>query len=170
MRVMKLDTRAVIPNRAHSTDAGLDLYALLDQPLKLERCEVVHEYDIETEVDYSNVNTYINETNRSVYNQVYKINTGIAIELPPNTVGMICDRSSKGNQGIIVLGGIIDEGYRGELIVMLANIAGEDVETINPGDKIAQLLIIPILKPDIEVVDSLPNSDRNANGFGSSGR
>lgn len=98
------------------------------------------------------------------------IGTKLVIAIPTGTTGMICDRSSMGVKGFKVHGGIIDE-YRGEVKVVLWNHSGTD-QTINQGDKIAQLLIVPLLFPDPEEVpsfDDLPPTTRGSNGFGSTG-
>ncbi len=107
-----------------------------------------------------------------VWSSSAKIYTGIAIALPENTVGLIFDRSSMGVKGISRLAGVIDEAYRGELIVILNNAASENRQTIHihRGDKIAQILIMPKHTPEIEVVDELNETDRGSKGFGSSGR
>jgi len=97
-----------------------------------------------------------------------KIRTGIAIQLPVGTVGLILDRSSLGSKGIKVHGGVIDAPYRGEIIVVLWNHAKDDC-FISSGDKIAQLVIMNCLFPSVEVVSKLDYSDRGEKGFGSSG-
>jgi dUTP diphosphatase len=100
---------------------------------------------------------------------VVKIPTGIAIELPENTVGLQLDRSSLGSKGIHNFGGVIDSSYRGELFVGLYN-STDKTFFIKQGDRIAQLVIIPILLPMPIEVEELTNTARGDNGFGSSGR
>lgn len=102
-------------------------------------------------------------------NEQKKISTKIAISLPKKTVGMICDRSSMGSKGIKVFGGIVDEPYRGEIIVVLGNNSKETIK-IKKGDKIAQLLIIPILYSNVIEVNELSETTRGNQGFGSSGK
>ena len=97
------------------------------------------------------------------------IKTDVAIALPPNTVGMICDRSSMGKKGLKVHGGIVDVPYRGEVRVILWNHSGADVE-IKKGDRIAQILVIPILLCNPQEVSELDETSRGNKGFGSSGR
>lgn len=97
------------------------------------------------------------------------IKTDIAIELPDNTVGMICDRSSMGKKGFKVHGGIVDVPYRGSVNVVLWNHSLE-TQTIECGDRIAQLLVVPILFPTPIEVDELSDSSRGESGFGSSGK
>jgi dUTP pyrophosphatase len=98
---------------------------------------------------------------------ITKIKTGIAISLPANSVGLIWDRSGNGSKGIKVYGGVIDEEYRGELIVCLGSM---NTVILPAGSKIAQLLIQPILRPEIQVVQELDNTVRGDKGFGSSDR
>ena len=99
------------------------------------------------------------------------IDFGVAIELPANTVGLLFPRSSLGGQGIRLRNavGVIDEKYRGNLGMMVENASGE-AYTIEIGDKIAQLVIVPVLTPEIEVVDELCMVGDRRGGFGSSGR
>lgn len=101
--------------------------------------------------------------------QQVKTSSKIAIQLPQYTVGMVCDRSSMGVKGIKVFAGIIDESYRGEIMIVLGNCSDKPI-SIKKGDKIAQMLIIPILYSKTIEVDNLDNSDRGTQGFGSSGQ
>lgn len=133
-------TPALLPTRAHPTDAGLDLR--------------------------STHTTWLEPGERQL------IPTGVAIELPTNTAGLICPRSGLAHQqGITVLNapGIIDAGYRGEIKVNLVNLSDE-VVAIRAGDRIAQLLITPILTPDIELVHQLHPAPRGTKGHGSTGK
>lgn len=98
-----------------------------------------------------------------------KIKTGVAIALPPSTVGIISDRSSMGSKGLKVHGGVIDAGYRGEVIVVLWNHSDSDYQ-VTLGDKIAQLIVYNCLFPSMEAVDSLDETERGGDGFGSSGK
>lgn len=95
--------------------------------------------------------------------------TGVAIALPERHVGLITDRSSMAKRGLKTAGGIIDAGYRGEIRVILWNMSGT-IQKIEAGDRIAQLLVIPIsLTKAIQVTD-LNETARGAKGFGSSGK
>jgi dUTP pyrophosphatase len=94
--------------------------------------------------------------------------TGIALAIPSGFVGLVTDRSSMGKKGIKTAGGIIDAGYRGEIGVILWNISGEEIR-IGRGERIAQLLVIPIATPAVQEVSSLDQTARGAKGFGSSG-
>lgn len=96
-------------------------------------------------------------------------NTGVHIELPPNTVGFVKSKSGLNVKHGITSEGVIDEGYTGSIVVKLYNHSGYDYK-VNAGDKISQLVILPIVKPTLEVVESLEETDRGNNGFGSSGR
>lgn len=98
------------------------------------------------------------------------IKTDIAVELPEDTVGMVCDRSGMGKKGFKVHGGIVDEPYRGSVNVILWNHTGADAE-IKKGDRIAQLLVIPVLFPEVEEsLEPLSETSRGDKGFGSSGK
>lgn len=95
--------------------------------------------------------------------------TGVHIELPKDTVGYIKSKSGLCmKHGIINTGGTIDEGYTGSIKVKLFNL-GDTHYVVNKGDKIAQLVIHPILKPDLELVEELDETERGSNGFGSTG-
>jgi dUTP pyrophosphatase len=95
--------------------------------------------------------------------------TGIAVALPPKHVGMVADRSSLAKRGIKTAGGIIDAGYRGEIHIVLWNIS-QDPILLRRGERIGQLMIIPIATPAPVEVDILDETQRGANGFGSTGK
>ena len=95
--------------------------------------------------------------------------TGVHIELPEGTVGMLKSKSGLNVKYGIVSEGVIDVGYTGSIVAKLYNHSGFDYK-VNAGDKITQLVIMPYLAPDLEIVDELGASDRGDNGFGSSGR
>ncbi|HZB24373.1 MAG TPA: dUTP diphosphatase, partial [Gaiellaceae bacterium] len=98
--------------------------------------------------------------------------TGIAIALPPGVAGLVTPRSGLAAQhGITLVNtpGLIDPNYRGEIRVILHN-TSERRYTVEIGDRIAQLLLVPYWAPDLEVVERLPATERGADGFGSSGR
>lgn len=94
--------------------------------------------------------------------------TGLAVEIPPGYVGLIRDRSSWGHSGITVLAGVVDSDYRGEVRVILRDLAGR-TRWIFPGERMAQLVILPV--PEVEWVeaDDLGPSARGTGGFGSTG-
>ncbi len=95
--------------------------------------------------------------------------TGIALALPSGHVGLVADRSSLGKRGIKTAGGVIDAGYRGEIHIVLWNISPEPVQ-LKRGERIAQLLILPVATPAVLEVESLDETDRGLKGFGSTGR
>lgn len=136
MKVM-LDDGAKMPTRAHSTDAGLDIYSNQDK------------------IVYANSSAIFR--------------TGVHVELPPCTVGMLKSKSGLNVNYGIVSEGVIDEGYTGEIVVKLYNHSKEDY-WVTKGDKITQLVVMPVLYKELELVDSFEKTDRGDDGFGSSGR
>ena len=90
------------------------------------------------------------------------------MEIPAGFVGLIRDRSSMGKRGITTLAGVVDAGYRGEVLVMLHNLNEESIE-FEAGSKIAQMLILPVSTAPVVEVEELADSDRGERGFGSSG-
>ena len=101
-------------------------------------------------------------------NQGKVARTGIAIALSDGFVGLVADRSSLAKKGIKTAGGVIDAGYRGELQIVLWNLSNTEIRLCR-GDRIAQLLILPIVTPEIIEVTELDATQRGAKGFGSSG-
>lgn len=103
----------------------------------------------------------------------FAVPTGMAIELPSSDyVAYIFARSSLGLKKGITLPncvGVIDSDYRGELKVALTNISKEPY-TVNPGERIAQLVIAPVIRVELEEKDELGDTDRGAGGFGSTGK
>ena len=131
-----------LPHYATAGSAGLDLRACLESPLSLQAGE--------TEL----------------------IPTGIAIHLAdPGYAAMLVPRSGMGHKHGIVLGnltGLIDSDYQGQLFVSCWN-RGAGAFTINPGDRIAQMLIVPVVQAEFNVVEDFQSSDRAEGGFGSTG-
>ena len=134
---IKLSENGIMPVRAHSTDAGLDLLSPIDVRVP---------------------------ANGSVC-----ISTGVHVELPRNTVGMVKSKSGLNVKHGITSEGVIDVGYTGAIVVKLYNHSNMDYR-VHRGDKISQLVIMPIIIPDLELVDELEETERGANGFGSTGR
>ena len=97
------------------------------------------------------------------------IDTGVHVELPPGTVGLIKSKSGLMTKHGITSDGTIDEDYRGSIRVMLFN-NSRDFYTVEKGDKISQLVVMPIYRPDVELVEHLTDTERGEKGFGSSGR
>lgn len=95
--------------------------------------------------------------------------TGVHIELPIGTVGMLKSKSGLNVKHGLTSEGVIDVGYTGSIVVKLYNHSGYDYR-VKAGDKISQLVILPILTPTPYLVDSLEETERGDNGFGSSGR
>ena len=98
-----------------------------------------------------------------------KFDTGVHIELPQGTVGMLKSKSGLNIKHGITSEGVIDVGYSGSICVKLYNYSGYDY-TVNKGDKISQLVIMPILIPELELVNELEAKGRGNNGFGSTGK
>jgi dUTP diphosphatase len=141
LRVAKLKDEAVLPSRAHEGDAGLDLYA----------CEAAH----------------LGPGER------WGVGTGVAVEIPEGHAGLVLPRSGTArDHGIALVNspGLIDSGYRGEVRVLLLNTDPAEIFRVEPGDRIAQLVIAPIALAEPVEVDSLNESARGDGGFGSSGR
>lgn len=114
------------------------------------------------------------ETTVLVPRGTVKVRTGIAVEArDPSTdapLGLLVrDRSSMAARGIATTGGVIDAGYRGEILVLMTNLGERDLE-LKAGEKIAQMIPVPVLTGTVEEVESLEDSARAGKGFGSSGR
>ena len=97
------------------------------------------------------------------------IDTGVHVELPQDTVGMVKSKSGLNVKHGIQSEGVIDVGYTGSIRVKLYNHSGNGY-LVHKGDKISQLVIMPILTPDLELVDELDKTERGTGGFGSTGR
>lgn len=95
--------------------------------------------------------------------------TGVAMAIPVGCVGMIADRSSMAKKGVKVAGGIIDAGYRGEVMICLWNLTDTEIRLAR-GERIAQMLILPIATPAVQEVASLDDTSRGTGGFGSTGK
>ena len=140
--VRKLRQNAVLPTYGSAEAAGADLYACLDAPVTIDAGETL------------------------------LIPTGLALEVPKGYAGLIYARSSLGTKrGLAPANkvGVIDSDYRGEIGVVLHN-HGKAAQTIQPGERIAQLLITPVLTPAFEEVAELTETQRGAGGFGSTGK
>jgi dUTP pyrophosphatase len=98
------------------------------------------------------------------------VRTGIAIQMPEHFAGLIWPRSGLSvKHGIDVLAGVVDSGYRGEIMVCLYN-TSDEVVGINTGDRIAQIIFQEVPRVSMEVHETLGSSQRGDNGFGSSGK
>lgn len=103
-----------------------------------------------------------------------RVRTGIAVEARDPRTGaalglLVRDRSSMASRGVATTGGVIDAGYRGEILVLMTNLGAEPVE-LKAGEKIAQMVPVPILTGPVQEVESLEDSARAEKGFGSSGK
>lgn len=100
---------------------------------------------------------------------ITKVHTGVAVELPANTSGIIWGKSSVESQGIKAMAGLVDAPYRGELIVCMYNL--NDTEFVfEAGQKVAQLVVLPTLYPTFEEATELSDTTRADGGFGSTGK
>jgi dUTP pyrophosphatase len=97
------------------------------------------------------------------------LRTGVAVAVPAGHVGLVCDRSSMAKRGLKTAGGVIDAGYRGEVGVVVWNLSREAVP-VKKGERIAQMLVIPIAVPAPVESEGLGDTVRGAGGFGSTGR
>ncbi len=139
--VARLKDDAILPSRAHEGDAGLDLCA----------CEAAH----------------IGPGER------WSVGTGVAVEIPEGHAGLVLPRSGLAKKhGIALVNapGLIDSGYRGEIRVLLLNTDPAETFRVEPGDRIAQLVISPVALAEPVEAESLAESSRGDGGFGSSGR
>lgn len=144
-----LDKGAIMPTRAHGDDAGLDLYTPEDFELG-----VVREGGISRLID--RVDSHI-------------IDTGIHVEIPKGYVGMLKSKSGLNVKYGIISEGVIDAGYTGSIKVKLYSLDGE-ITRFKRGDKISQLVIMPIVTPAPKLVEAFAETERGNNGFGSTGR
>jgi len=101
-------------------------------------------------------------------NEIKLVSTGIAIEIPKGYFGLIKDRSGLATKGLHVLAGVVDENYRGEIKVVMINFGKEKIK-LEKFSRIAQLIIIPYAKVEVEEVEELSETERGEKGFGSSG-
>ena len=97
-----------------------------------------------------------------------KVRTGIALQFPSGWGGVVKDRSSMAAKGITVSAGVIDNGYRGEIMILLTNHSGAPI-TIDADQKIAQMIPVPVTPWEVTEVDDLSDTDRGDGGFGSTG-
>ena len=107
---------------------------------------------------YSSIDVYIE------VGSIKKINTGICVSLPEGSYGSIRDKSSLAAKGLLTLGGVIDNDYSGEIIVIMTSLT-EPIK-IKQGQNIAQLIVSNIIYPEIKLVKFLKSTERNDKGFG----
>ena len=143
LKIKKVRKNAVLPTRGTEGAAGLDLYACIDAPIRIEP------------------------------RGLYRIPTGVAIALPgPETVGLIFARSGLGvNHGVSLPNavGVVDSDYRGELIVGIGNTGGKPY-LLSPGERFAQLVVMPVYRTELAETEDLGETARGAGCFGSTGK
>ena len=142
IRIKRLREGAQMPTYGTEFSAGADLYACLEQAVTIAPGETV------------------------------KIPTGIALELPVGTAGLVFARSSLGTKrGLAPANkvGVIDSDYRGELMVMLHN-HGKEAQQIAHGERVAQFLVVPVFTPGFAEAEELSDTLRGEGGFGSTGK
>ena len=142
LKFKKIDHRATIPTYGSDYAAGADLYAILDEPLSIKP------------------------------NESALIHTGIAVAIPINHVALIYARSGIAcKRGLAPSNkvGVIDADYRGEIMISLHNHSLVE-QTIEPNERIAQIVVTPFLRCEYEETDELDDTKRGKNGFGSTGR
>ncbi len=141
--IQKRNEKAILPQYATPGAAGMDLHACLDEPLVLQPGERA------------------------------KVPTGLAIALPgPEWVAYLFARSGLAiKHGLTIPNcvGVIDSDYRGEVIVAVINLSQEPY-TIQPGDRIAQMVVMPVVQAKLTQVQELPQTQRGEGGFGSTGK
>jgi dUTP pyrophosphatase len=141
LRFARLTQNAVLPTRAQEGDAGLDLYA--------------------------------GEAAHLGPGERWSVPTGVAVEIPEGHAGLVLPRSGLAREhGIALVNspGLIDSGYRGEIRVLLLNTDPAEVYRVQPGDRIAQLVVVAIAAAEPVDAEALAESARGDGGFGSSGR
>ena len=142
IRVKKLHPNAILPTYGSAEAAGADLYACLDETVTIAPGEV------------------------------YWVPTGIALEVPRGCAGLVYARSSLGaKRGLAPANkvGVVDSDYRGEIKVVLLN-HSKQPQILEPGERVAQFVITPVLTPMYEEVDALTDTSRGTGGFGSTGK
>jgi dUTP pyrophosphatase len=140
LKFVRLSEGATLPTRAHDSDAGLDLYAA--------------------------------ESARLAPGARVSVGTGLAVQIPDGAGGLVLPRSGMAlKHGITLVNapGLIDPGYRGEVRVLLLNTDRTLEFQISPGDRIAQLLLVPVAHASPRLADALDDSMRGEGGFGSTG-
>lgn len=142
VKVKKLNPNALLPTYGSLEAAGADLYACLDEAVTIAPGETAW------------------------------IGTGIALEVPKGCAGLVYARSSMGvKRGLAPANkvGVIDSDYRGEIRVVLLN-HGKEPQTVEPGERVAQFVITPVITPVYEEAEELTDTSRGTGGFGSTGK
>lgn len=142
LKVKKVKDNAILPTRGSKKAAGVDLYACIDEPITIAPGETK------------------------------TFGSGIACEFPEGYWGMVVPRSSVGIKRRLNIpqgSAVIDEDYTGEIILALYN-HGQETAVINPGERLAQMVLLPYVLFDIEETDTLAETERGEGGIGSTGR
>ena len=142
INIKKLNENAVIPTYGSEFSAGADLYALTDETIVIAPHETV------------------------------LVHTGVALEIPMGYVGLVFARSGLSTKRALAPAnkvGVIDSDYRGEIMVALHN-HSEDPKSIENGERVAQIVLVPYISADFDEVDELSDTVRGEGGFGSTGR
>lgn len=142
LKVKKMRDNAILPTRGDSEAAAVDLYACIDEPIILTPGDTA------------------------------KIPTGIACEFPEGYFGLIAPRSSVGIKRRLVLlntVGVIDWSYNGEILMVFKN-DGDMRQVIQPGERLAQMILLPYVTYNIVETDTLTETERGEGGFGSTGK
>ncbi len=142
MRVKKLNPKAKLPTYGTNQSAGADLYVCLEEPVTIGPGDTAF------------------------------LPTGIAVAVPEGYVGLVFARSSLGcKRGLAPANkvGVIDSDYRGEIRVVLHNHSSE-TQTVEDGERVAQLVVVPVLAPELVETEELDDTQRGIGGFGSTGR
>ena len=141
LQVKKLDSRAKLPTYGTPFSAGADLYVCMDEPVTIQPGTTV------------------------------LLPTGLSIAVPVGYAGLIYARSGMATKRDLAPAnkvGVIDSDYRGPLMVSLHN-HGSRSQTVEPGERVAQLIITPVMMPEMTEVQELDETDRGSGGFGSTG-
>jgi len=139
-KLMNTTDPIFLPYRKHSKDAGADLRARIESSVLLHPGHML------------------------------KIPSGIGVSIPDGYVGLIQPRSGASSEGKLVITGTIDAGFTGEMFMNVFNPLDSNYVVINPKERVAQLVVVPYLQTEFVQVDELGESERGADGFGSTGR
>lgn len=143
---VQLDYGAIMPERAYDIDAGADIFTPRDVMVPPSRVNEDGTVDIGYAI----------------------IRTGVHVELPENSAGMLKSKSGLNVKHGIISEGVIDQGYGGEIVVKLYNLTGSEVAFYR-GSKITQLCVIPTMYPSFRQVEEIGSGERGNGGFGSTG-
>lgn len=142
LRIKKMRDNAILPTRGSKKAAGIDLYACIDEPITIAPGETI------------------------------TFGSGIACEFPEGYWGMIVPRSSVGIKRRLNIpqgAAVIDEDYTGEIILAFYN-HGKETVTINPNERVAQMVLLPYFNIEVEETNNINKTERGSSGIGSTGR